>query len=89
MPHFARSYDRPHTLGTAPRGVDYELRETFESGLLFGRKTLEALGVKAIEAIGIMDDIAAATRQGWCSRKRSITAGATCCIQGPSGRNRW
>ncbi|AEH77742.1 cation:proton antiporter [Sinorhizobium meliloti] len=54
---FARSYDRLHTLELRARGVDYELRETFESGLLFGRKTLEALGVNGDEAIGIMDDI--------------------------------
>lgn len=54
---FARSYDRLHTLELRARGVDYELRETLESGLLFGRKTLEALGVNGDEAIGIMDDI--------------------------------
>lgn len=54
---FARSYDRLHTLELRSKGIDYELRETFESGLLFGRKTLEALGVADEEAIGIMDDI--------------------------------
>lgn len=54
---FARSYDRLHTLELRAKGVDYELRETFESGLLFGRKTLEALGVGDDEAIAIMDDI--------------------------------
>lgn len=54
---FARSYDRLHTLELRAKGVDYELRETFESGLLFGRKTLEALGIGDDEAIAIMDDI--------------------------------
>jgi CPA2 family monovalent cation:H+ antiporter-2 len=54
---FARSYDRLHTLELRASGVDYELRETFESGLLFGRKTLEALGVNGDAAIAIMDDI--------------------------------
>ncbi|MBP1883130.1 monovalent cation:proton antiporter-2 (CPA2) family protein [Sinorhizobium mexicanum] len=54
---FARSYDRLHTLELRALGVDYELRETFESGLLFGRKTLEALGVGNEDAIAIMDDI--------------------------------
>ncbi|MGE6781246.1 monovalent cation:proton antiporter-2 (CPA2) family protein [Ensifer adhaerens] len=54
---YARSYDRLHTLELRAKGVDYELRETFESGLLFGRKTLEALGVGDDEAIAIMDDI--------------------------------
>ncbi|ASY55466.1 monovalent cation:proton antiporter-2 (CPA2) family protein [Sinorhizobium sp. CCBAU 05631] len=54
---FARSYDRLHTLELRAQGVEYELRETFESGLLFGRKTIEALGVNGEEAIAIMDDI--------------------------------
>ncbi|MET0599055.1 MAG: monovalent cation:proton antiporter-2 (CPA2) family protein [Mesorhizobium sp.] len=42
---FVRSYDRTHTLELRARNVDYELRETFESGLLFGQKTLQALGM--------------------------------------------
>ncbi len=54
---YARSYDRLHTLSLRARGVDYELRETFESGLVFGRKTLEGLGVGDNAAQEIMDDI--------------------------------
>lgn len=42
---FVRSYDRAHTLALRAEGVDYELRETFESGIDFGRKTLESLGL--------------------------------------------
>jgi glutathione-regulated potassium-efflux system protein KefB len=42
---FARSYDRGHTLQLLAKNVDYELRETFESSLKFGRKTLEAMGI--------------------------------------------
>lgn len=52
-----RSYDRIHTLSLRARGVDYELRETLESGLLFGRKTLEALGMSEAEAQEIQEDI--------------------------------
>jgi CPA2 family monovalent cation:H+ antiporter-2 len=37
--------------------VDYELRETLESGLLFGQKTIEALGVPLDEAMAITEDI--------------------------------
>ena len=54
---YARAYDRVHTLSLRARGVTYEARETFESGLLFGRKTLEGLGVDETMAIGISDDI--------------------------------
>ena len=54
---YARSYDRLHTLSLRARGVDYELRETFESGLVFGRKSLEGLGVDDNAAQESMDDI--------------------------------
>lgn len=54
---FARAYDRTHTLALRNRGVDYEARETFESGLLFGRKTIEALGVDESRAQEIQDDV--------------------------------
>lgn len=54
---FARSYDRQHTLELRAKGVDYELRETFESGLVFGRETLQALGIDDNRAQDIMNDI--------------------------------
>lgn len=54
---FARAYDRTHTLSLRARGVDYEARETFESGMLFGRKTLEALGTSEDQAIEISHDV--------------------------------
>jgi CPA2 family monovalent cation:H+ antiporter-2 len=54
---FARAYDRSHTLSLRARGVEYEARETFESGMLFGRKTLEALGTSEDQALSISDDI--------------------------------
>ena len=54
---FARAYDRTHTLSLRARGVDYEARETFESGMLFGRKTLEALGTSEEQALEISHDV--------------------------------
>jgi CPA2 family monovalent cation:H+ antiporter-2 len=54
---FVRSYDRVHTLELRARGVEYELRETFESGLMFGRKTLEALGTDEEQAYEIAQDV--------------------------------
>ncbi|MEZ5810004.1 MAG: monovalent cation:proton antiporter-2 (CPA2) family protein [Rhizobiaceae bacterium] len=54
---YVRSYDRAHTLSLRERGVDYEARETFESGLLFGRMTLQALGTEEELAIAIADDV--------------------------------
>jgi monovalent cation:proton antiporter-2 (CPA2) family protein len=54
---FARSYDRGHTLQLLSRNVEYELRETFESAMKFGRKTLEAMGVDPDRAAIIEDFI--------------------------------
>ncbi|THV16642.1 monovalent cation:proton antiporter-2 (CPA2) family protein [Rhizobium rhizophilum] len=54
---FVRSYDRIHSLELRARDVEYELRETFESGLLFGRRTLEGLGATEDEAYEVGEDI--------------------------------
>jgi glutathione-regulated potassium-efflux system protein KefB len=50
---YVRSFDRRHTLQLIAKGVDFELRETFESALVFGRKTLEALGLDAERAAAV------------------------------------
>jgi CPA2 family monovalent cation:H+ antiporter-2 len=42
---FVRAYDRGHAVALRNKGVDYELRETVESALVFGCDTLTALGV--------------------------------------------
>lgn len=54
---FVRSYDREHTLQLRAQGVEYELRETFESGLLFGQRTLEGLGIAEAQAYEIREDV--------------------------------
>src|SRR5690606_21312093 len=45
-----RAYDRGHSLDLIAAGVDYEIRETFESALAFGGAALAALGVSEEEA---------------------------------------
>ncbi|WP_130803139.1 monovalent cation:proton antiporter-2 (CPA2) family protein [Acinetobacter ihumii] len=52
-----RSYDREHSLTLVKQDVDYQLRETFESALLFGGATLDALGVDADEIRSITKEI--------------------------------
>lgn len=54
---FVRSYDRAHTLALRATGVDYEIRETFESGIEFGRKTLEALGLSEQVSLEIAEEV--------------------------------
>jgi monovalent cation:proton antiporter-2 (CPA2) family protein len=53
MQLFVRSFDRRHSLQLIAKGVDYELRETYESALVFGRHTLEALGLDPERAAAI------------------------------------
>jgi monovalent cation:proton antiporter-2 (CPA2) family protein len=54
---FARSFDRGHTLQLLAKNVDYELRETFESAMKFGRKTLESMGIDPDRAAIVEDFI--------------------------------
>jgi CPA2 family monovalent cation:H+ antiporter-2 len=54
---FVRSYDRIHSLALRDRAVEFELRETLESGLVFGRRTLQALGMSENSASDIVEDI--------------------------------
>ena len=54
---FVRSFDRGHTLQLLAKNVDYELRETFESAMKFGRKTLEAVGIDPDRAAIVEDFI--------------------------------
>jgi voltage-gated potassium channel Kch len=52
---YARSYDRRHSLQLIAKGVDFELRETYESALLFGRTTLEGIGLDPDRARAIIE----------------------------------
>ncbi|MBK0063615.1 MULTISPECIES: monovalent cation:proton antiporter-2 (CPA2) family protein [unclassified Acinetobacter] len=52
-----RSYDREHSLSLVKQDVDYQIRETFESALLFGGATLNALGVDSDEIRSITKEI--------------------------------
>ena len=54
---YARSYDRVHTLELIGKGVDFELRETYESALVFGRHALEALGLEPERAREVEEDV--------------------------------
>jgi voltage-gated potassium channel Kch len=40
---YVRAYDRVHALDLLKLGVDYQLRETYESAVVFGRAVLEGL----------------------------------------------
>ena len=52
-----RSYDRGHTLDLIAAGVDYQIRETFESAMAFGEAALLALGVPETEAADVVEGV--------------------------------
>ncbi len=54
---FVRSFDRGHTLRLIEARVDYQIRETFESGLAFGRAVLSGLGFDAVDVEETMRDV--------------------------------
>ncbi len=54
---FARSFDRGNTIELIKIGVDYQMRETFESALIFGENTLIGLGVDRADAADIIEDV--------------------------------
>jgi len=52
-----RSFDRGHTLDLIKAGVDYQIREVFESAMTFGEATLRALGVEPEDARAIAEEV--------------------------------
>jgi glutathione-regulated potassium-efflux system protein KefB len=60
FPHatlMVRAYDRGHALDLIKAGVDYQIRETFESAMTFGAQALEALGLTPEEVAETSADI--------------------------------
>jgi Kef-type K+ transport system membrane component KefB/voltage-gated potassium channel Kch len=54
---FVRAYDRIHAIKLMTLDVDYQLRETFESAIVFSRSALEELGVEAGAADAVAGDV--------------------------------
>lgn len=60
FPHakvFARAFDRGHSMRLVKAGVDYQLRELFESSLTFGAAVLRDLGFDDIEIAEVIEDV--------------------------------
>lgn len=54
-----RSYDRGHAIQLREIGVDYELRETFESALQFGAQAIRLMGADEIEIEELIEGVRA------------------------------
>ncbi|MDZ4362134.1 monovalent cation:proton antiporter-2 (CPA2) family protein [Brevundimonas sp.] len=54
---FVRAFDRGHSIRLIQAGVDYQVRETFESALAFSEQVLLDLGLSDEEARETIDDV--------------------------------
>jgi glutathione-regulated potassium-efflux system protein KefB len=59
----ARAYDRSHGIELIRAGVEYQLRETFESAVLFGGEAITMLGANEEEAQEVIEGVRARDRQ--------------------------
>lgn len=62
FPHaklFVRSFDRGHSIRLIKAGVEFEIRETFESALVFSQHVLEGLGIDPEAAAETIDEVRA------------------------------
>ena len=56
-PVLARAYDRQHAIDLIKLGVDFQLRETFESAMAFGAAVLKQLGLSPEEVAEVADNV--------------------------------
>ena len=54
---YVRSFDRGHSMSLIAAGVDYQIREIYESATAMGAAMLEGLGVEPDEVAEIMTDV--------------------------------
>ena len=57
VPVLARAYDRQHAIELIREGVDWQMRETFESAMTFGSEALRRLGVSEGDIAEVADDV--------------------------------
>lgn len=65
---FARAYDRGHSISLVGAGVDYQMRELFESSLEFGAETLRELGTDVVEVAEIIEGVRERDRQRFAAQ---------------------
>jgi glutathione-regulated potassium-efflux system protein KefB len=60
---FVRSYDRGHSLRLIQAGVEFQIRETFESALVFSQSVLTGIGFDIDQAQSAIQDVRARDEQ--------------------------
>lgn len=84
----ARSFDRQHSLELIDAGADVQVRETFESALVFGERALRELGVDEAEAREVAEEVRRRDTERFELElaARDPQAGVSLLIQGPVAR---
>jgi len=54
---YVRAFDRTHALELLQKGVDFQMRETYESAITFGRGVLTALGLESERVAELEADV--------------------------------
>jgi glutathione-regulated potassium-efflux system protein KefB len=64
----ARAFDRGHAIQLVKLGADFQMREMFESALVFGAQTLRELGSEEDEIADIIDGVRERDRQRFAAQ---------------------
>ena len=73
---YARAFDRVHALELIERRVDFQMRETYESAVVFGRAALEALEVDPARAAEVEAEVRERDRDRFALQQQGdVTAG--------------
>ena len=64
----ARSFDRAHSIALVKAGVDYQIRETFESALALSGEALKLLGSSEPEVAEVIEGVRDRDRQRFAAQ---------------------
>jgi monovalent cation:proton antiporter-2 (CPA2) family protein len=70
---FARAYDRIHALALLEKGAHFQLRETYESAISFGRAALDELGLPADHQADLEEDVRRRDRERFALQQQGGT----------------
>jgi len=74
---YVRAYDRGHALELLDRGADYQMRETYESAIAFGRAALEGLELESGRITEIESDFRTRDRERFVLQQQGDTYAGT------------
>ena len=71
---FARVFDRGHALEVLEKGVHFQMRETYESAIAYGRAALEELGLSTDYRAELEEDMRRRDRERFTLQQQGATA---------------